>query len=252
METLIKYFESDPLTFLDTTGTYLAIVVGVIVSVIIYNRQQSKKALTYYVVAAAPLLKVSKVIKTNVVVLYRGEPVECADIAFIRFSNTGNQTINPEDYIDPVKITFPQGTRVLTASIHSVYPSQVTVGVDWSDDSNEVVISNPLLNPGDRFTVQILADNPQATYWVTGRISGVREISLRLGVSLFPGITRREVSGLIIGYAIMLSPIIYDVVLKFGVPQIVSGIIVALGMVIAFPRFIRIIRSMSRHPLEFA
>ena len=89
METLVQLFQSNPLGFVDTAGTWLAILVGIIVSAIIYKKQRAKKALSYYTVASAPLLTVSKLIKSHIVVLYKGEPIENADITFIRFTNTG-------------------------------------------------------------------------------------------------------------------------------------------------------------------
>lgn len=95
---------------------YLGLIIGafgLLVPVVIYLKQRSKKEISYTVYGNIPLLNIQEGIKENFEVSYRGIPVQDATLLSLRIWNSGNTTIEEADFIDPIKLDFGKDATVI-------------------------------------------------------------------------------------------------------------------------------------------
>lgn len=156
-------------------GALIAIVT-IIVSIIIYLKQRSRKRLSYEILSNTALLSVEEEIKNDIQLTYKGKVVEGVKLLVLRIFNSGNLPIVSADYERPIGIEFGKETRVLAAEVIEKNPAnlQSTISIE-----NRVVTLYPaLLNPSDSVTIKMLVTKYENDFQVNSRIIGVSRIEL--------------------------------------------------------------------------
>lgn len=183
--------------------TVIAIVLGVaaiVVSVLIYLLQRNRKDLSYEVLTEASLLKMGDQITNELKIDFRGKPVSNLHLLEIRFINSGNASITPSDFVEPLEIYFPftsNNTGILTADIENTNPKDLSVPLRGYTPNEEFMktekggeapqisagfaftnaqVSPVLLNKGDSFTVKMLVAEYSGKFLVKARIVGVKDV----------------------------------------------------------------------------
>lgn len=169
-------------------GHLLEIII-IIAAFVIFFLQIRKKTLTYTVLTNSGLVPVSKEVKSDIQILYKGKVVPKVRLVEIRIKNSGSLPIKPEDYIEPLRLQLPN-SRILSSEVRDAHSVGASIETKLSNRS-EIVLSKTLLNPTDFFDVKILFADGAADLAVVGRIVGVTKIQ---------NLTNREVN-----YYILLS-----------------------------------------------
>ena len=91
-----------------------------------------------------------------------------------KISNSGNRPIHPNEFIEPIRLTFEQPSKVLTAAVTSQSPAEI--GANINHTHQEITVHALLLNPKDSFSIRALIGDLEVEPAVSGRIVGVKEI----------------------------------------------------------------------------
>jgi hypothetical protein len=90
----------------------------------------------------------------------------------VRFINTGNKEIQPEDFKVPVGVSA-ENSKVLVADVVDRSSRDIDLSLSFAD--GQVWFEPVLLNPGDSVTVQVMYDDDD-DFRIRGRIVGIKEI----------------------------------------------------------------------------
>ena len=152
----------------------------IIVSVLIFRKQQSRRNLTYEIISDAHILSIKAEVKDKVQILFENKLVNNVRLLIFRIWNSGNTPILPNDYIEPLSIDFGEGAEILDADVLDAFPSDIR---DKARTSLKVVtgilVFEPiLLNSTDSITVKILLTQQQVTkgFKISSRIVGINQI----------------------------------------------------------------------------
>jgi hypothetical protein len=170
--------------FVGVVVTLVGIACATLLGVVVYLLQRRRKELGYRVISHTRLVSVEAEVEEEVVISFRGETVRDVHLVMVEVVNSGNQAIVGDDYERALCVDLGAGARVMSVEQVESEP----VGIDVSPvivESRDKVKARPvLLNPGDSFTLKILASAFAGTACVAGRIVGVKEIkALPSGVS---------------------------------------------------------------------
>jgi hypothetical protein len=209
-------------------GSVLA-VVAIIISLIIYFLQKSKKSLSYEILSETALLSVAKEVEDKIKILFEGDSVKNVHLILLKISNTGNVSILPSDFLKNITISFDNSTRILSAEISGKKPHSIEAIL--TIDGTELIISPSLWNSGDTITIKSLVSEFNEEIHVSGRIIGIKDIErlsnsensstvilVSLGlISMFINtglyfLTKQSIflSLGMISYILSLSPIMFD------------------------------------------
>jgi hypothetical protein len=154
-------------------GAVLA-VLAIIVTLALYFMQRRRKILTYEILSRTPLLSVAEELEGKLQILFEGEPVQKVHLLVLKLANTGNVPVTTADYEKEVKFKFGDKTRILTAEVSEMNPSNLMATV--SIDNESVVLKPVLLNSGDAVTIKALLSQFNGIVNVDGRVVGVKAI----------------------------------------------------------------------------
>jgi hypothetical protein len=169
-------------------GHLLEIII-IVAAFVIFFLQIRKKTLTYTVLTNSGLVPVSKEVKSDIQIRYKGKLVPEVRLVEIRIKNSGSLPIKPGDYIEPLRIQLPN-SKILSSEVRDAHSVGAYIETKLSNQS-EIALSKTLLNPTDFFDVKILFADGADDLSVVGRIVGVTKIQ---------NLTGREVN-----YYILLS-----------------------------------------------
>jgi len=194
--------------------TALGIVIGAGIAVVLWLFSRERKELSYVEKSSYRLFDLQdRMIKENLEVLYKGEPVQESHLVVVQLGNTGNRPIEREDFEDaqPLSLDFGPDTAVLAVEVvesetkpPTLYqriqeslvvkttcgsmglglrPSDIIEGktgnvrklVREKNDPDKILIRPVLLNEEDVVTIKTLVAGFRVVR-VDARISGVREI----------------------------------------------------------------------------
>ena len=156
-------------------GVLLA-VVAIIVSVIIFFLQKSKKLLTYEILSETSLLSVAKEVEDKIQILFEGNAVKGVHLILLQISNVGNTPILPIDFLKDLTISFDGSAKVLSAEIVEKNPQSIDVNL--TINHTQLIISPSLWNSGDTITVKSLVSEFNENIQVSGRIVGIQDIKV--------------------------------------------------------------------------
>lgn len=130
----------------------------IIVSIIIFRKQLNRKSITYEVISDTPILSLKEEIKGRVQVLFDSKPVGDVRFVILKIWNSGNISILPNEYIEPIRIDFGEKAEILDADVLETIPNNIKDKVKASLKLNtEYIILEPfLLNSKDSITLKVL------------------------------------------------------------------------------------------------
>ena len=162
---------------------YLGLIIGalclltsVLVPVVIYLKERSKKEISYIVFDDMPLLNIKEEVKENFEVSYMGIPVQDATLLSVRVWNSGNVPIEEADFIDPIKLDFGKDATVIFFHIFS-NPDNILSQYKKSLSGEGYITFKPrLFNKGYEIRVAVMVTGFSGYAKAEGLIKGVHSI----------------------------------------------------------------------------
>jgi hypothetical protein len=96
----------------------LAIIVTVITSIVISQKQRMRKEITFGIISATPVLSVNEEVKSKVLVFYDGKPIRDMLLIVLRLWNSGNVSVLPTDYVETITFDFGTGAEILVVTLY--------------------------------------------------------------------------------------------------------------------------------------
>ena len=152
----------------------IAVAVSVTIGVITISLSRRRKALSYEILAMAPLVTLDRDIRERVQILFDGQLVHDVKLALIRLTNSGNIPIKTGDFERAVTLSFNPEAKILTAAATETSPQDLDISLHV--EPAKVTVKSGLLNPRDSITVKILATDVRDSFSVSGRIVGIGTI----------------------------------------------------------------------------
>ncbi len=133
------------------------------------------------ILANTSLVEVNQNIVKDISITYKDQPASNLTLVDLKLSNSGNQPIKTDDYIEPIRIVFPRGTKILEASILDSNPSNI--GLKISIENEDVLLSPVLLNENETVTFRLLVidlplSSPIQAFTVNARIVGISQVKV--------------------------------------------------------------------------
>ena len=150
-------------------------IAAIVVSFAIYRSQRQRRALTYLVKSAYPLLKSTEELRGRLSVQVDGVAVRNIDVMFLEVQNAGNQPVSRSDFDVPFAIEFEPPAYIISAVVDAEEPDNLGVTLEVAEQ--KVTLQPILLNPGDTFTLKLLLSSDSKKFAITGRVIGVKEIA---------------------------------------------------------------------------
>src|SRR5260221_9556305 len=157
---------------------YLGLVIGalgLLVPVVIYLKQRSKKEVSYHVYDSISLINIKEEVKENFEVSYRGIPVQDATLLSVRVWNSGNIPIEEADFIDPIKLDFGKVTTVIFYCVASD-PDNILGQYKDLGGEGYITFIPRLFNKGYEITVTVMVTGFSGHVKAEGLIKGVHSI----------------------------------------------------------------------------
>ena len=154
-------------------GVILA-VVAILATFIIYYLQKERKRLSYQILNENRILTFSEELEGRLQVLFEGNPTNDISLLVIKITNTGNKAITATDYETPIKFHTGNDSKILSAAITSVNPSNLNISLVV--DEIDFLIQPILLNPKDSIEIKCLVSDYSDSLKVEARIAGVTKI----------------------------------------------------------------------------
>lgn len=155
----------------------ISVILGVVtitLSVIIFLLQRKRKELSFGIISATSLLEISSRIEDQLEILYEGKPTQSIHLIILKIINSGKEEIPPGDFIEPIKIDFPNPTKIISAEITKTEPTPFETKINKNNQG--ITIEPILLNAGDSITLTTLVSEFNNDLNLSGRIIGVKEI----------------------------------------------------------------------------
>lgn len=159
-------------------ATVVTAAIAITVSIVLYLKQKNTKALAYEVLANYAVIATPQEIAGKLKVLFDGQEVEGARLVVIRLQNTGNIAIRPEDYYEPLTITFPKSKRILHSSVVRSKPGNVKLAL--TVEPRRTVLTPVLLNRRWYVDISCLVAGDTELVVLAGQIAEVEEIKEKL------------------------------------------------------------------------
>jgi hypothetical protein len=159
----------------DSIWQFILSLLGIVVAVLIYRLQQSKKSLSYQLLSDTTLLKKGEGIAGKVQVFFEEKIVEDAHLVVARISNDGNTPILDSDFREPFSLSFGKEAVILGTEVTNTVPKDLKPTL--TVESGRVEMRPTLLNPGDSVTIAVLLSKcTKDTIDCAARIVGVKSV----------------------------------------------------------------------------
>ena len=158
------------------------------------RRQAPRKELSFGVINRQLLFGVSDLIREDVQMAYKGQPVRRLTCLSFAIMNTGQQPILKDDFQGKAKISFSDGDLIVSAEVQERRPSHANPIVSYCDST---VTFEPLLfNPGDYLVIRAIVD--------TNEIDSPKFTTTITGITQLPRLSRGRHPGYEIGFLTFL------------------------------------------------
>jgi hypothetical protein len=163
----------------DPVWQSLGVIVGAVlalVAIIISLRQWQRKSLVYEVISKENIVRVADhSVGSELQISYPGKPVKDLHLITVKFINSGNTEIRPEDYVRQVSLNFGENSEILGNKILEQEPNNLGLKINHEKSQEALLVDPVLLNRRDFFTIQALVTGFQSVN-TNGRIAGVTRI----------------------------------------------------------------------------
>lgn len=156
-------------------------VIAILISLVTFywGQKENERALSAQVLSNSTLLNqdITKADK-DLRLVYKDKEIPNIAISQIRISNSGRQPIRTLDIEVPISFNLGN-SEIISSKVVSSNPQGLPI--DIVNEKKAITVSKILLNPGDEFTVEIVAVPQSPTQpivtGVSGRIAGIKTIS---------------------------------------------------------------------------
>lgn len=163
----------------DPVWQSLGVIIGgvlTVVAILISLRQWQRKSLAYEVISNENIVRISdNSVGSELQIVYQGKPVKDLYLITIKFINSGNTEIRPEDYVRQISLSFGENSEILGNKVLEQEPSNLDIKINHEKVKEVLLIDPVLLNKRDYFTIQALVTGFQSVA-PNGRIAGVSRI----------------------------------------------------------------------------
>jgi len=173
-------------------GAFLGLV-AICVTIILYLRQRSRRALTFDILSCTSLISEPEEAEGCLQIVFGEQRVHQVYLLMIRITNSGNQPIESTHYERPLTLCVKEPARILTAEVVETNRSSLSTellpgGADkWESrlppdltlDTNlrTIPLRSILLNGGDSFVIKMLVSEYRpGDFSLDGRVVGVSDI----------------------------------------------------------------------------
>jgi len=111
-------------------------------------------------------------------VQYKGEKLDQLAQATVSLTNIGRTPIVEKDVIQPITIAFTPDTKVVEVRVDSVTPSDLVAHIAFDRANGSATIAAPLLNPGDKINIGVIASSEHFDFSVAARIAGLSSVAV--------------------------------------------------------------------------
>jgi hypothetical protein len=154
-------------------ATILAIA-AICVAVSLFLVGRRRKRLSYSLSDTLVLGIHEGVNPSRVQILYDLEPVTEVHLVTITISNSGNEPVRVDDFERPLRFSWPEPAKILTAEVIDVSPE--TLKPTIKAGASDIVVDPLLLNPSDWLRIRTLI-NRVGKLSVDARVLGVKRIT---------------------------------------------------------------------------
>jgi hypothetical protein len=156
----------------------LAAVAALAIPIAIYVASRQSKALTIETISSASVADIRDPALSGLKLSYKDQPVSRVTTATIEVANTGTQPIETRDFERPLVIRFDAQTPVLAVTLSESSPSNLDP--KFITESSAVTISPLLLNPSDRFRLNVVLQGDFNEPSPDARVAGISGVSRKL------------------------------------------------------------------------
>lgn len=208
-------------------GQWFIAVVGWVIGIagltvtVVTTRKSTKKPILVSSVERNSLLFNPGRNLSGVVSLRIGETtVPNANQMLITIHNIGDSPLTPSLWHGPLCVQFEEGCSVLYEAIVSTKPPDLPP-VLYRANENAVCIEPLLMNPGDRFQLQILTDTERPAFRISSRIEGV--VAVRDIDFVRPRRRKRTSFGVLFWIALILLTVIVFLATRSRIDQVIKS-----------------------------
>ena len=219
-------------------------VIGVVAAVWIYLLQKNKKSLSYNILASNELLTASEEIRGRIKILFDKKSVQDVHLLVMQITNDGNLPILPSDFYEPLKISFGESTKILSAEITNHFPDSFQPELIL--EANSLSIAPTLINSKDALTIKFLLSQYSNGVIISARIVGIKQITSSNAKSFWSRLFYLSGQGAALG-------IIIAVTIAMVIPNGVDSFLAILTSTFGFACFVIwvIIIILRKAPKEF-
>jgi len=156
----------------------LAAVAALVIPIALFMAGRQSKALTLETISNANVADIRDPALAGLRLSYNDQPISHVSTTTIEVSNTGSQPIETRDFERPVVINYDKLTPILASTLTERVPNNLMPQLISGPSS--ITISPLLLNPGDRFRINIVIGGEFKEPEIDARLAGVSAISRRL------------------------------------------------------------------------
>lgn len=204
----------------DGVWQFLGVVVGllgVIVTIVIFQLQKNKKRLAYYILTDTSLLTVDDEIKGKIQINYENKNIQNIRLLILKIENIGNIDISSSDFEQPIIISFPN-SEILSAGLIDASPRNLTPNIQI--DSSKLTINPILLNKKDFLTYKFIFSDYGNIIDVNSRIIGVKHFEK--GFVEDGGISMFDILGILFAFTCGVVALVFIITLAFTLNSLYS------------------------------
>lgn len=149
----------------------VATVAGIVIPVWLWQIDQTSKAMSATLVDSSLLTPNSTQPLSGLALTFNGAPVNKAFWSTVEIMNDGFKPLIANEWEAPIEISTSSPSRILSAKLVSVSPSDLRPSMLLAD--NRIQIVPLLLNPNDKIRIGILTVDGSPEFQVRTRIAGV-------------------------------------------------------------------------------
>jgi hypothetical protein len=164
---VLEYFKEHHLTLLTA-------VVGGIFSLYQVRKSQVYKSLSYDV-EITRLFTLNDNNVGELAISFNGQRVDDPYLIRLTIFSSGKAPISKNDYERPIKISFPEGAKILSVAAIETQPEDISI--EFQTEQNSINLHPTLFNEGDSITLKILLEAAAPSLKIDARIEGVKNVT---------------------------------------------------------------------------
>jgi hypothetical protein len=150
-------------------------LIAIIISVYVSRKQRERKHIHCEIISNSSVVSVSKPVKPDIQIFYKGKLASDLRLIIIKLQNTGTLPISSKDYEEPIQVFLGEDADILDVELVEFAPK--SLAPQFNNNVNNLTLKPLLLNPKDMFILKVIARKASETVEVKARIIGVSDIT---------------------------------------------------------------------------